>query len=220
MNESAHRELREMLGWYAIGRADESERIRVEAHLDGCPQCREELHELQGTVVGLSLVDADRLDERPAPPPELGDDVVAHVLAARPVPARRRTVPMLLAAAVVALLVGGTVGWLVKPAPAVLAAPLEPVPVQTNDTTVTASADVIPHTWGMEIQLTAQGFVTGRAYEVRVVTDAGDRSPAGEFVGTGTKQMRCNLNSAVLRTDAAGFEVLDDAGSVLLSSSF
>lgn len=154
--------------------------------------------------------------------------MVAHVLASADAPGvadldtarRRRTVPLLIAAAVATLVVGGGIGWLVNPAPASVSALSEAVSVQTNDTAVSARADLIPHTWGMEIQLTAQGFAPGRAYQVRVITDAGRRSPAGEFVGTGTKQMRCTLNSAVLRTDAAGFEVLDDAGAVLLSSSF
>jgi hypothetical protein len=32
--------------------------------------------------------------------------------------------------------------------------------------------------------------------------------------------MRCNLNSAVLRPDAQGFQVLDSTGTELLTSKF
>ena len=128
---------------------------------------------------------------------------------------------LLIAAAVAALLVGGGIGWIVKPAPALIAGPpTEPVPVQVDEGSLNASAKLINHTWGVEIQLTATGFEPGEAYRVQMITTSGGRSTAGEFVGTGSNQMRCNLNSAVLRPDAAGFEVLDDDGAVMLTSHF
>ena len=40
----------------------------------------------------------------------------------------------------------------------------------------------------------------------------GKRYPAGGFVGTGAKEMDCNLNSSVLRDRASGFEVRDADG--------
>lgn len=221
MNEAMHRDLREQLGWYAIGRADETQRIQLEAHLDGCDQCRAELAELRGTVARLDLVDPDRINDFRSPPAGLGDEVIAHVLAAGATPTPRRKVPALLAAAAAVLLVGLGAGWLLKPDPAPLAGPpTEPVTVQVDEPTLNASAKLVNHTWGVEIQLTATGFEAGEAYRVQIVSTTGQRTSAGEFVGTGTNQMRCNLNSSVLRPAAAGFEVLDDDGAVLLTSAF
>lgn len=215
-----HRELREMLGYYVTGRLDESDRLRVEAHLDGCPACRAEVAELRSTVRKLDLVDVNRIDAEPSPPPGLGEDVIRHVLAAQSVRRPPRSRSLLIAATIVALLLGLGVGWWLKPPPATVALPpTESVAVQVDQATLVASAKLVNHTWGVEIQLTATGFQIGHDYQVEMINTRGERSSAGEFVGTGTRQMRCNLNSAVLRPDAAGFEVLDQ-GSVLVSSTF
>lgn len=64
----------------------------------------------------------------------------------------------------------------------------------------------------MEIKLTATGFADGETYRVVVVTADGRTAPAGEFIGTGDREMHCNLNSSVLRPDATAFRVLDDRG--------
>jgi len=51
---------------------------------------------------------------------------------------------------------------------------------------------------------------------VVVLDDAGRQVDAGGFVGTGPTRMLCNLNSTVLRAQAAGFDVLDTSGTVVL----
>ncbi|MEJ7707331.1 MAG: hypothetical protein WKF82_08675 [Nocardioidaceae bacterium] len=51
-----------------------------------------------------------------------------------------------------------------------------------------------------------------------VTTGDGRRRSAGAFVGTGDKVINCNLNSDVLRPDAIGFEVLDEAGRAVLTA--
>lgn len=70
----------------------------------------------------------------------------------------------------------------------------------------------------MEITLDAAGFEQGADHRVVIVDDAGRRVGAGAFVGTGDQRMLCNLNSSVLRAQAAGFDVLDPAGAVVLHS--
>ena len=39
----AHQELEELLPWYANGRLDSDDRVKVERHLESCSSCREEL---------------------------------------------------------------------------------------------------------------------------------------------------------------------------------
>lgn len=97
---------------------------------------------------------------------------------------------------------------------------LEMVDVRVDEPGVRASAGLVNHTWGVEVRLTASGFTSGGRYRVNVVGDGGQRYPAGEFVGTGSREMVCNLNSSVLRDRAGGFEVLDAAGEVLVTSDF
>lgn len=43
LDASAHQAVSELLPWYAMETLDESDRLRVDAHLAGCAQCREEL---------------------------------------------------------------------------------------------------------------------------------------------------------------------------------
>ncbi|MDT0278370.1 anti-sigma factor [Blastococcus goldschmidtiae] len=220
----AHRRLREGLGVYALGRGDADERAAVRAHLDGCASCRAELAELTPLAARLADVDPDRLDDVPGPPPELGGAVLARIAAEQDRPtdlAARRRRRTRLAASVAAVGIAAAafaVGWLVRPV--LPAPPLEAVAVEVAEPGVTATADVVPHTWGVEVRLSGEGFTAGEVYRVAVREDDGDLSPAGEFVGVGAEHLDCNLNSSVLREDAAGFEVLDDDGSVVLRSTF
>ncbi len=218
-----HRELREMLGSYALGHLDPAERDRVRAHLDGCAACRAELAEIAPLAARLAAVDPDALDATPTPPPDLGARVMARIAEEERtlVPLHRAVVRRrVLAAAAVAgvAAAGGAVGWLVRPVPDPV--PLEPVAVQEVDPDVQATADLVPHTWGVEVKLTGTGFTAGEVFRVAVTDDDGREVPAGEFIGVGPNEMRCNLNSSVLRDDAVAFEVVDADGDVVVRSAF
>ncbi|MFC6093019.1 anti-sigma factor family protein [Saccharothrix lopnurensis] len=209
---------RESLGAFVLGQLGEPERIAVQAHVDGCPACRAEVADLRPAVELLGLADPSRVSDAPAVPAGLGESVLARIRAERrPRRAPRRAA--LVAAAVLIAVSAGGIGYAVgRPT-----APLEPVAVAGSAPGVSARAALVPHTWGMEIKLEATGFTPGRAYRVLVRDRAGRQSPAGGFVGTGTVPMTCNLNSSVLRRDAAGFTVLDagDAGgAVALAADF
>lgn len=217
---STHREIREQLGGYALGHGTPAERTAVRAHLDGCASCRAELADLAPLRERLAAVDPDRVDDLPAPPPGLGDRVLAGIAAeqaALPVPLRRRRRAAAAVATAGIAAAGFGVGWLVRPVPDPL--PLEPVAVQVAVPDVQATADVVPHTWGMEVQLHGAGFTAGEVYRAQVTEDDGRVVSAGEFIGTGSADMVCNLNSSVLRADAASFAVLDSSGAVVLTSS-
>ena len=223
--DAAHRSVREQLGVYALGHGSSDERAAVRAHLDGCAACRAELAGLAPLAARLEHVDADRLDETPAPPPGLGDAVLARIaaeeahhpvdLAAR---RRRRTRLLSVATAGGVAAAGFGVGWLVRPVPDPL--PLEAVTVEVAEEGISAAADLVPHTWGVEVKLSGTGFAAGEVYRVVVAEEDGAAVPAGEFLGVGPARLDCNLNSSVLREDAVGFEVVDADGTVVLSSAF
>lgn len=232
-----HERLRTALGPYLLGALDRAETAEVDVHLATCAECRDELDELQPAAALL----AEARDLAPAGagaaagageevPPTLGVRVLAAVETERgrtggrsTGPRRRPLVVAALGGAVAASLVL-TGGWLAlrpDPAPPV---PFEAVPVVVlgpgERTDVEATAGVIPHTWGVEVRLTGSGFAAGESYRVAVLGEDGRAYPAGEFVGTGAAGMVCNLNSSVLRDDAAGFVVRDAADRVVLRSSF
>src|SRR5258708_36238792 len=60
------------LGVYALGAADARERLRVEAHLPGCPACRAELTRLAPLSSLLARVPDDMLAAGQPPGPETG----------------------------------------------------------------------------------------------------------------------------------------------------
>ncbi len=222
-NDEEHHELRMSLGAHVLGQLSPDEAAALEAHLDGCPACTSELAEL--TPVANALGQMRRRpgpDASAAPPEELGDRVVTAV---RGVARDERRKPWLAAAvltaaaAAVALVTAVGVNVLSgsDPAPGV---PLESVQVQTRQPGLQASADLVDHTWGVEVKLTASGFDRGARYRVAVLGVDGTRHPAGGFVGTGTREMDCNLNSSVLRERASGFEVRDAGGEVVVTSVF
>ena len=52
-----HRELRVLLGPYALGHLSPDEQIMLRAHLDGCAECRAELAEIEGVARALGTVE-------------------------------------------------------------------------------------------------------------------------------------------------------------------
>lgn len=204
-----------MLGAYTLGQLDYEQRAVVEAHLATCGYCRAELEEIRPVAELLSAargrisVRRDEPDYVPPLPPRL----VARMRAGR----RNRRVALAAAAAAVLLLVGGGLGYVVGGQSQ--AVPLETVAVRTVVPGVQASAGLVAHTWGMEVKLVATGFDPGRSYRVTVTDDQGRTVGAGEFVGTGPQEMRCNLNSSVLRPAAVSFEVTDADGRVVLDAA-
>ncbi|HET9591511.1 MAG TPA: zf-HC2 domain-containing protein, partial [Solirubrobacterales bacterium] len=73
------RDWRELLGVYALGQLEGDERVGLEAHLEGCAQCRAELAELEPVARMLPHADPERFESAPQPPPELGARIAATI---------------------------------------------------------------------------------------------------------------------------------------------
>ena len=216
MIDEAHRQLRDLLGAHVLGQLESEEQEAVRDHLRWCPDCQDELAEIEPLVPVLRLVDADRIGEfHHVPPPGLDRAILNAIHDERPSHRGRIARSALVAAA--AAILGAGVGYAVAPKPPEL--PLEPVALTVSAPLVESTADVVSHSWGMEIKLTGNGFDSGVAYQVFVRTRDGREVNAGEFVGTGAASLRCNLNSSVLRDDAVGFRVVDEHGREVLTSS-
>lgn len=227
MNEPLdHEKLRTDLGAYVLGALPADEAAVLEAHLATCAGCRAERDDLLPVAAVLGEL---RGDDRGAAPPAtvpsgLDDLVLARL--DREAARERRTAwarraglaAVAGAAAAVVLVAGLAITRDDVPEPKVV--PTEPVAVVVTDDDVTADAALVNHTWGVEVRLTAAGFDDGGRYRVAIVGTDGKRYPAGAFVGTGSREMVCNLNSAVLRPEASGFEVRDGSGQVVASSAF
>lgn len=241
----SHRELRELVGAYALGQLSGERWRTVHDHLEVCATCRADLEEI-APVAGLLGVARDRLrpDQIEASgtedgPPPLSPALLTEVraesggadvvpLARRPdhdrldhdrVADRRGGYTRWLAAAAVLVALATGAGYALGSAGRPAAVPLEAIAVRALDPAVRAQANLVAHTWGMEVKLTASGFAPGARYIVTVTDDAGRAVGAGEFIGTGPEEMRCNLNSGVLRAEAATVQVRGTDGRVVLDAT-
>jgi hypothetical protein len=90
--------------------------------------------------------------------------------------------------------------------------------VAQDDAVDVESADLVAHTWGVELRIVAAGFAEGETFRAAFRTEDGTLVPAGEFLGVGTNPMTCFLQSATLREDVTQVLVTDDTGHTVLSS--
>jgi len=109
MSTAACEHARGQLALFTLGRLPDNERLALEAHLDGCEDCRSELAGLSGLSSALSAADPDRIDHvvevpetlRASVLDSLGTEVARH---------RRSTRVRFASAAAVVLLALGAVG--------------------------------------------------------------------------------------------------------------
>src|SRR5215469_740087 len=116
MSDGACRSFRELLGVYVVGAIEPSERSMLDAHLNQCRDCREELASiavLPALLHRIPLAEAEQIAEAGLPGTDQEDpapEVLAGLLAE--VRTRRRSKlmrTMLAAAAAVVIAVGGSV---------------------------------------------------------------------------------------------------------------
>lgn len=178
------REWRELLGAYALGQLDGVERIGLEAHLDGCAQCRTELASLEPVARMLPHADPARFGPAPQPPPELGQRVAATIAAERAQGEQRRRRRLFggfalggaTAAAVAAVLLlfvvgggGGSTG------------PEQQVKFASLPAGITIDATLKPHSYGTEIHMYVHGVPSGTLCRVWLRDPKGTSYPAGTF---------------------------------------
>lgn len=220
MTEDAHRAMQESLGAFVLGHLDQAETARVRAHLDGCAACRAEYEALAPLALALRDVDPDSLEESLEPGALLGERIEAQIGAERTRRRRRIAVQRALVGTaaslilVVTFIAGGRLAGDDNTSPA----PLEAVAVTSEIDGVTADANLVDHTWGVEIKLNVTGLEGGESYTTTVQA-AGREYPAGEFIGVKGIEIHCNMNSSVLRDDATSFTVWDSDGQRVLRAN-
>jgi anti-sigma factor RsiW len=173
------REWRESLGALALGQLSDDKRAALEAHLEGCPECRAERESLAGVAQLLPLADPEHFDAAPAPPPSLADRVAATIRAERRSQRRRRLrlgfafsgATAAVAAAVLAIFV----------LPSGTSTPEQTVAFQSLPPGLQISAKLEPHAFGTEIHMYVKGAPSGTLCRVFVRGPHGVRQSAGSF---------------------------------------
>jgi hypothetical protein len=175
------------LGVYALGAADESERLLMDAHLPGCPWCRAELARL-------------------APLPGLLDRVPARMLSgSRARPGRRA---WRAAAAVTAAAAAGIAGglWLAPGGghPAKPALTLSAVNPATN---VRATAALTATSWGTSIELRVRGVPLNQPCRLIVRSRSGGTEVTGFWEAWATGPVTVPASAGWLPSDITSLRI-------------
>jgi hypothetical protein len=175
------REWREALGAYALGHLSEGEQAGLEAHLEGCPDCRAEAESLLAIAQRLPHADPARFGPAPVPPPELGQQIAATIGAERRFKRRHRRLRLGL----------GLSGATAVAAAAVLAifvlssneagGPAQQVAFRSLPAGVKISATLEPRAFGTEIQMYVAGIRSGTLCRVYMRGPGRTGASAGSF---------------------------------------
>jgi len=176
------REWRELLGAFALGHLQGDERAGLEAHLDGCPECRAELAALQPVARMLPHADPERFESAPQPPAELGQRIAATIEGEkerqRTRRQRRRFSGFALGGAAAAL---ATAVLLFFVFGGEEASPERQVEFASLPAGITIDATLEPHSYGTEIHMYVHGVESGTLCRVALRGPKGVTYPAGTF---------------------------------------
>jgi Putative zinc-finger len=177
------RDWRESLGAYALGHISMQERAALEAHLEGCPECRAEVNSLSGVALLLPHADPERFGPAPQPSPELGKRIEATIAADRQVihkRRRRRRFGLALSGGVAAAAVAAVLALVILPGGSELT-PRQRVQFASLPSGVTINATLEPHAFGTEIHMYVSGIRSGTLCKVFLRGPGGASYPAGSF---------------------------------------
>lgn len=198
MNGQRHEE--ELLGPYVLGALDDADVHRVEEHVEGCVQCREEVTALREMEAALGEVPAEAFLDGP---PQGGDLLLQRTLRQMRGEVagerrRRRSVTALAAAASLAAVFwagaqlgagdGGPVALPPQPTPTVSAQPSTP-PAGTRVASATdprtgarMTVQVTPAAKWVRVHAAVAGVPPGERCRLVVVSRDGTRTTAGGWV--------------------------------------
>jgi anti-sigma factor RsiW len=214
MSDPSCRTFRELLGVYVVGAIEPSERAAVDAHLNQCYECREELASLAPLPALLHRVsseDAERILLASPPsfdPAESSAQMLDSLL--ERVEATRRTKrfrSLFTAAAAIVIAVGGAVG---------VSQAIAPHPRQVSVDTATSTSGPLAVTvayvqtssGGTHMSVRVHGFKPWTSCKFWVLTRDGGRYLAGSWVvRPGSDQFWYPAQSHVAETKVAAFEI-------------
>jgi len=191
------REWRQLLGAYALGDLAAEEQAGLEAHLDGCPECRAEAESLESVARLLPLADPDRFSRpAPQPPAELGDRIAATISGERQVVRRRQRWRFGLALSGAAAAAAAVLAIAILPGSEDSGNPEQHVEFSSLPAGMKIDATLEPHAYGTEIRVYVKGVRSGTLCQVYL------RGPHGERVSAGTFRYRWGDDSTAVLSSA------------------
>jgi Putative zinc-finger len=203
------REWRESLGAYALGHLVAEERAGIEAHLQGCPECRGEAESLATVSRLLPHADPERFGPAPLPPPALGDRIAGRIAAERRRTRGRRLRLGLALSGATAAVAAAALAIFVLPGSDENGSPARHLTFRSLPPGMEIGATLEPHAFGTEVHVYVKGAPSGALCRVFLRGRDGSRLPAGSFRYRWGDDSQAILSSAMdlSRTSALGVRV-------------
>lgn len=216
MSTTACEQARGQIALAALGRLPDHERLALEAHLDGCDDCRAELAALSGLDQALSAAEPDRIDHvievpeslRSSVLESLGTEVARH---------RRSTRVRFASAAAVVLLALGAAGVAADVLVGSQNAPSHTFSL-TGSANVHATAQLTSESWGTSVELRASGQAGGEVLTVSMRTGDGSWWEAGTYQTVATGSVDVTMGCALPLSSINAVRVTNAQGQQVLSS--
>jgi anti-sigma factor RsiW len=201
------RDWRESLGAHALGQLPVEERAGLEAHLEGCPECRAELASLGSVAKLLPLADPERFDAAPALPPALAGRVAAAIGAERHRRRRRRGLRFGLSLSGATAAATAAVLAIFVLSPGGAPSPEQHVAFRSLPPGVKIAATLSPHAFGTEISMYVSGVPSGTLCRVYLRRADGTAVSAGSFRYRWGNDEKAVLGSALDLSNTAAIVV-------------
>jgi hypothetical protein len=210
MTADDHRDWRLSLGAYALGDLPPDERAAMAAHIEGCPECRAELRELEGVAALLPLADPARIEGPPVrPPADLGARIEAQIAAESAKEGRvkrRRRLRFGFGGAIAVAAVAALLAIFVMPIGGE-SSPAQKVEFASVPNGISIKATLEPHAFGTEIHMYVSGISSGTLCRVFLRDADGKTFSAGSFRYRWGDDSEAELSSALDLSQAAAIGV-------------
>jgi predicted anti-sigma-YlaC factor YlaD len=221
-------EVRLSLGAYVLGALDPADRSRVDAHLAGCPDCRDELASFAALPGLLGRVSRAEVESEPADPgPQLLERLLRAAAAERRHDRRRRILTSVAAGVIVLAAVGVTVGVTQSrhsTPPTVAASAGETFTATNPQTHVQATIIERKKGWGASVDVTVVGVtedLAGESCQLIAVGPGGNTNVAASWAApaagyTGLSKVTASGSTAMAAKDITAFKVVGSDGATLV----
>ncbi len=217
MAEPTHPELRLSLGSYVLGSLEPANRAALDAHLPGCPACREELASYAALPALMSRLSIDQVRQpTPTVPPTVLNRALNTVAAERNSTVtqlrrwRRATVLSAAAATIVAVVLGATLLHTQTPSPP------EGTPlIATAGVSASGSASLQAKPWGTALTLQLQGLPQGDSFTAWVTAPNGTRSIAATWTPSPNGHATLTGAASITDTTHAALQIMQGDTTLL-----
>jgi predicted anti-sigma-YlaC factor YlaD len=225
-------EVRLSFGAYVLGALDPADRSRVDAHLAGCADCRDELASFAALPGLLGRVSHSEVEAEPADPgPQLLERLLGAAASERRHDRRRRILTSVAAAVIVLAAIGVSVGVSVgvtqnrhSTPPAAVALASQTFTATNPKNHVQATITETKRGWGASVAVSVVGVTSdlaGPSCQLIVVGADGKTDVAASWSApvagyTGVSKVNASGSTAIAAKDITAFKVVGSDGTTLV----